>query len=77
MEGAFGYKGQRLLLNKDKRTAELAITPVDHFAAEMDYYSECILNGKEPRTPGEEGLADIKIIAAIEESIRTGQSVKL
>ena len=50
---------------------------VDHFAAEMDHFSACVLSDKPPRTPGEEGLRDIRIIAAINEAIRTGATVKL
>ena len=34
----------------------------------MDHFSDCVLNGKDPRTPGEEGLADMRVIAAIEEA---------
>jgi len=36
-----------------------------------------VLNGKDPRTPGEEGLADLRVIAAIEEAARTGQAVRV
>ena len=50
---------------------------VNHFAAEMDHFSECVLTGQGPRTPGEEGLADMRVIAAIEEAARTGQTVRV
>jgi predicted dehydrogenase len=40
----------------------------------MDHISECRLNNGEPRTPGEAGLADMKIIAAIIESAKSGRS---
>ncbi|MDB5339952.1 MAG: gfo/Idh/MocA family oxidoreductase [Planctomycetaceae bacterium] len=73
MESAFGYRGQRLLLHKNGRLSEYQLAPVDHFAAEMDAFSESILTNQIPKTPGEEGLADIRIIEAIEESIRTGR----
>ncbi|HEX6961817.1 MAG TPA: Gfo/Idh/MocA family oxidoreductase [Lacipirellula sp.] len=43
----------------------------------MEHFSECILNNKEPRTPGEEGLADMRVMAAIEESAASGKAVKL
>ena len=46
---------------------------MNHFAAEMDHFSECVLSDKDPPTPGEEGLADMRVIAAIEEAARTGQ----
>ena len=49
----------------------------DHFALEMDHFSDCVLNNTEPLTPGEEGLKDLRIMAAIYESARTGKPVKL
>ena len=35
------------------------------FIAEADHFAECVLENKEPVTPGEEGLRDIKLIAEI------------
>ncbi len=56
---------------------EIRLPEIDQFAAEMDDFAQCILGGKTSRVPGEEGLRDIKIMKAIYESIRTGQTVKL
>ncbi len=50
---------------------------MDQFAAEMDDFSQCILNKRPTKVPGEEGLRDIKIMMAIYEAARTGQSVNL
>jgi predicted dehydrogenase len=36
MDAAFGYRGQRLYLQTKERTSEMKLTPVNHFAAEMD-----------------------------------------
>jgi predicted dehydrogenase len=36
-----------------------------------------VLKDQTPRTPGEEGLRDIRIITAIYEAARTGKTVKL
>jgi hypothetical protein len=35
------------------------------------------MDNKEPLTPGEEGLRDLKIMMAIYESARAGKTVKL
>ena len=35
------------------------------FQAEADHFSNCILTGKEPQSPGEEGLRDLTYIAKI------------
>ncbi len=50
---------------------------MDQFAAEMDDFSQCILNNQPTKVPGEEGLRDIKIMTAIYEAARTGKSVNL
>jgi predicted dehydrogenase len=77
LENAFGYDGQELYTKKGNQKTQFELPHVDHFAAEMDHFSDCILNDKQPATPGEEGLADMKVIAAIQESARTGKRVKL
>jgi glucose-fructose oxidoreductase len=50
---------------------------VDQFGAELVYFSDCILNNREPEPDGYEGLADIRIVRAIIESARSGAPVKL
>ncbi|WP_202800020.1 Gfo/Idh/MocA family protein [Schlesneria paludicola] len=77
LDSAFAYLGQRLILRDSKMASELNLSPVNHFAAEMDHFSECVLSGKESRTPGAEGLADLRVITAIQEAIRTGRTVAL
>jgi predicted dehydrogenase len=49
----------------------------DQFAAEVMYFSACILRNKQPEPSGLEGLADIRIIRAIYESAKTGKIIDL
>jgi predicted dehydrogenase len=49
----------------------------DHFGGEMKYFSDCILNDLKPEPDGEEGFADVRVLEAIIEALKTGQSVKL
>ncbi len=49
----------------------------DQFAAEISYFSDCILKNKDPEPSGLEGLADVRIIQAIYESASAQQVVKL
>jgi predicted dehydrogenase len=49
----------------------------DQFAAEFDYFSNCILKGKDVEPGGEEGLLDVKIIEALYESARTHRPIRL
>lgn len=78
---AYAYRGQRLRVKRGDpgeggaHDEELVFRPVDHFAAEMDHFSACVLDGTEPRTPGAMGLADVRVIEAIEEAVRSGATV--
>lgn len=49
----------------------------DQFALEIDHFSSCILQQRQPFTPGEEGLQDQRIMAAIYRSAREGKPVGL
>jgi glucose-fructose oxidoreductase len=67
-EVTIGKKKTKLKLNYPKR---------DQFAAEIAYFSDCILKDKEPQPSGREGLADVTVIRAIVESAKTGVPVKV
>jgi predicted dehydrogenase len=43
----------------------------------MDHFSDCLLNDGKLRTPGETGLADMRVMTAIYEAMRTGGTVKV
>jgi len=49
----------------------------DQFAAELVYFSDCIINKREPEPSGIEGLVDVKIVEALYESARIGRPVKI
>lgn len=49
----------------------------DQFAAEIVYFSDCILQNKDPEPSGLEGLADVRIVEAIYESAKTSKMVEL
>jgi glucose-fructose oxidoreductase len=49
----------------------------DQFAAELVYFSDCILQNKEPEPSGLEGLADVRVAQAVYESVRTKRPVQL
>jgi len=77
LDPSFSYRGLRLFTSTGGKQTEHQLGQVNHFAAEMEHFSECIRSNKQPRTPGEEGLADMRVIAAIEEAARSGKTVKL
>jgi hypothetical protein len=60
-----------------EKTTTRSFPKRDQFAAEVMYFSDCILRNKQPEPSGLEGLADIRIIRAIYESAKTGKIVEL
>jgi predicted dehydrogenase len=78
LEPAFTYSGELVHhLTLDGKTTKKKFRKRDQFAAETDYFSECVLKDTEPEPLGEEGLADVRIIEALYQSAQTGQSVTL
>ncbi len=49
----------------------------DQFAAEIAYFSDCILNDKEPEPSGRDGLADVRIIQALLTSAENNRPISL
>ncbi|RAJ95922.1 putative dehydrogenase [Larkinella arboricola] len=78
---AFSYKGIQMQTShaegKIERVEQPKLTEKNQFATEMDHFSECIMQNKQPFTPGEEGLQDQRIMEAIYQSAKEGKPVKL
>lgn len=73
---AYEYaKGTKLEVTVHEKRRVRTFQKRDQFAAELTYFSDCILKGKEPEPDGFEGLADVRIIEAIYESVRTRRTV--
>jgi predicted dehydrogenase len=67
VDQAFVYEGLRLrgfVHGADIDEPNPARDP-SHFQAEAEHFSHCVLNGLEPKSPGEEGLRDMRHIADI------------
>lgn len=60
-----------------EKTTRKTFPKRDQFAAELIYFSDCILKNKDPEPSGYEGLADVQIIEAIYESIRSCRTVSV
>ncbi|MET0402723.1 MAG: Gfo/Idh/MocA family oxidoreductase [Cystobacter sp.] len=65
----------RTLLNG--KSEERKHEPTDQFAGETEYFSECVLQDREPEADGEEGWLDVRVVAAVERALKTGQPQKL
>ena len=77
MDPATWYSGLRMWIERGNTIEEKELPVVDHFASEMDHMSDCVMQNKQPLTPGEEGLHDITLIHAVYESARNGKTVKV
>jgi predicted dehydrogenase len=73
-EYAEGIKHQ---INIGGKTQTQSFPKRDQFAAEIAYFSDCILNNREPETSGIEGLADVRIVRAIYDSVRMGKGIEI
>lgn len=71
MDPAYEYAegiGSRVRIGERSRTRRFAKR--DQFAAELEYFSQCMLDSRTPEPSGAEGLADVRIIEAIGSSAR-------
>lgn len=80
LDPAFGYQGLHLSGQaQGKPPVDVAFdNPAPRqFTTEADYFSGCILENKQPKTNGEEGLRDERIMTAIYQSCASGEPVRL
>jgi predicted dehydrogenase len=73
---AYEYaQGIQLELTVGEKKTRKSFPKRDQFAAELTYFSDCILRDKEPEPSGLEGLADVHVIEAIYQSLRTRRTI--
>lgn len=79
VDPAYEYQGElahHLTLNGKDRAVK-TFPRRDQFAPEITYFSQCILEDREPEPGGAEGLTDVRIIEAIRESAHSGSAVAI
>ena len=81
LDPAFAYQGLRMQIGHKVGAAaaveERRFAHRSQFAREMDHLAECIRADRTPHTPGEEGLQDMRVMAAIYEAARGGGTVRM
>jgi predicted dehydrogenase len=65
----------RLTLDGEPRERRFAKR--DQFAPELLYFSDCVIQNRDPEPSAEEGLADIRVIRALYRSAESGRPVEL
>ena len=64
-------------LTIDEDTTTKTFKRGDQFAPELRYFSECILEDREPEPSGEEGFCDVRVVEALLVSAREARPVVL
>lgn len=81
MSPAYSYENLQLKISENRddgeNTTQIIMKNQNQFAAEIDHFADCIMNDKQPFTPGEEGLQDQRIMDAIYEAAKSGKTIKL
>jgi glucose-fructose oxidoreductase len=79
IEKAYDYAFEREMTTykDDEKLKTKVYKKADQFAAELTYFSDCILNHKTPEPSAHEGKADVKVIQAILKSLDFKQPIKL
>lgn len=67
----------RMRLRRGAEITERQFPQIDQFGAQTAYFSDCIRTGARPEPDGEEGLADVRALLAIERATKTGQPQKI
>jgi len=75
---AYEYaEGLEYTLTVDGKTRRKALPKRDQFGPQLLYFSDCILNDREPEPSGEEGLQDVRIVEALYQSAKSGRPVAI
>jgi predicted dehydrogenase len=81
MPNAYLYQGQRMTVIQRQGDAtgrtELVLQAPNQFAEELDHMADCVMHNQRPRTPGEEGVQDHRLMEAIYRAAQSGQPVRL
>lgn len=78
MDPAYGFGDameQRVTIGEKK--SHESFKPTDQFGGEMRYFSDCILEDRDPEPDAEEGIADLRVIEGVLEALKTRGPVTL
>jgi predicted dehydrogenase len=77
LDPATDYYKHRLVVGREQTREEMKLQEKNQFALEIDHLSESVMQNKQPKTPGAEGLQDVKLMQLIYEAARTGKTIKV
>lgn len=77
LENAYEYAApMKLSVTKNGKTSKRTFPKRDQFSAELLYFSDCLIHDRRPEPSGEEGLLDVQIVEALQQSAKSGRSVR-
>jgi glucose-fructose oxidoreductase len=79
LDNAYEYAAEEMQLHVDGKHGVKTRTfhKRDQIAAEIEYFARCIRDDLDPEPSGWEGLADVRILQAIQASARFGRAVPI
>jgi predicted dehydrogenase len=78
LDPAYEYaEGLRLEMHWGSRTMRRSFKKRDQIASEILYFSDCVLRDQQPEPSGAEGLADVRVIEALQRSAAAQRTVEL
>ncbi|HUG40572.1 MAG TPA: Gfo/Idh/MocA family oxidoreductase [Longimicrobiales bacterium] len=76
-ENAFDFRGDRELRVAGKAELREGFGASDQFGPQLAYFSDCILEDRDPEPDGEEGRIDVMLVRALYESMESGRPVEV
>ena len=74
----FEDSGPIIIKGADGQNEQVIATPApNRFTVQLDEFSECVLTGKTPEFPAEDGLRNTAVLEALRESAYSGQAINL
>jgi glucose-fructose oxidoreductase len=78
LDNAYEYTAQMTMQVNGKHGAKTrTFEKRDQIAAEVAYFANCVRDNVDPEPSGWEGLADVRILQAIQQSTRFGRAVPI
>jgi glucose-fructose oxidoreductase len=78
LDNAYDYSGEmHMHVNGKHGIKNRTFEPRDQIAAEIEYFARCVRENIDPEPSGWEGLADVRILAAIQQSTTFGRAVPI
>ena len=77
LDPATDYYVRNLFVTTADGRREITVPNPNQFAAMLDEMALAVREGREPKTPGAEGLRDVRVMQAIYEAAETGRAVRV